>query len=69
MDVCLLCELCVVRERHIPYITVEVSATSHTDCGASLCVIKKPRGRGGHNPRWAAESEKLIMIISDAIAV
>jgi hypothetical protein len=46
---------------------VEVSATSwslvqrsHTDCGASLCVIKKPRGRGGHNPRWAAEPEKTI---------
>jgi hypothetical protein len=37
---------------------VEVSATSwslvqrsHTDCGASLCVIKKPRGLGGHSRR------------------
>jgi hypothetical protein len=44
---------------------VEVSATSWsvvqrspTDCDASLCVIKKPRGRGGHSPRWAAEPEK-----------
>jgi hypothetical protein len=44
---------------------VGVSATSWsvvqrsiTDCGASLCVIEKPRGRGGHNPRWAAEPEK-----------
>jgi hypothetical protein len=42
----------------------EVSATSWslahsspTDCGASLCVIKKPRERG-HSPRWAAEPEK-----------
>jgi hypothetical protein len=40
---------------------VEVSATSwslvqrsSTDCGASLCVIKKPREWGGHGPRWAA---------------
>jgi hypothetical protein len=22
-------------------------------------VIKKPRGRGGHSPRWAAEPEKI----------
>jgi hypothetical protein len=31
---------------------------SPTDCGASLCVIKKPRGRGGHSLRWAAEPER-----------
>ena len=38
----------------VVYCQVEVSATSwslvgrsHTDCGASLCVIKKPRKRGG----------------------
>jgi hypothetical protein len=44
---------------------VEVSATSWslvqrspTDCGASLCVIKKLRGRGGHSLRWAAEPER-----------
>jgi hypothetical protein len=28
-----------------------------------LCEIKKPRERGGHSPRWAAEPEKLIIII------
>jgi len=35
---------------------VEISETdwspvqrSHTDCGASLCVIKKPRTRGGYS--------------------
>jgi hypothetical protein len=28
-----------------------------------VCVIKKPRGREGHSPRWAAESEKIIIII------
>jgi hypothetical protein len=26
-------------------------------------VIKKPRERGGHSPRWAAEREKIIIII------
>jgi hypothetical protein len=47
---------------------VEVSATSWslvqrsaTYCGASLCVIKKPRERGGHSPRWAAEPQKIII--------
>jgi hypothetical protein len=46
---------------------VEVSATScslvqtsPTDCGASLCVIKKPRRRGGDSPRWAVEPEKIV---------
>jgi hypothetical protein len=33
-----------------------------TDCGASLCVIKKPVERGSHSPRWAAEPEKIIII-------
>jgi hypothetical protein len=31
---------------------------SPTDCGASLCVIRKPLGRGGHSPRWAAALEE-----------
>jgi hypothetical protein len=26
-------------------------------------VIKKPREQGGHSPRWAAEPEKIIIII------
>jgi hypothetical protein len=26
-------------------------------------VIKKPRERGGHSPRWATEPEKIIIII------
>jgi hypothetical protein len=29
-----------------------------TDCGVSSCVIKKPRERGGHSPRWAAVSRE-----------
>jgi len=44
MDVCVVSVVCC---------QVEVSATDWsfvqrtTDCGASLCVIKKPRKRGG----------------------
>jgi hypothetical protein len=51
MDVCLLCVLCVVTRWSLVQ-------RSPTDCGASLCVIKKPRGRGGHSPRWVVEPEK-----------
>jgi hypothetical protein len=60
MFVCCVCCVC----------QVEVSATgwslvqrSPTDCGASLCVIKKPRERGDHSPRSAAEPEKITIII------
>jgi hypothetical protein len=28
-----------------------------------LCVIKKPRGRGGSSPRWAAEPEMMMMMM------
>jgi hypothetical protein len=35
---------------------------SPTDCAASLSVIKKPRERGGHSPRWAGEPAKIIII-------
>jgi hypothetical protein len=30
------------------------------DCGAVLCVIKKPHERGGHSPLWAAVPGKKI---------
>jgi hypothetical protein len=36
-----------------------------TDCGASMCVIKKPSERGGHSPRWAAEPEIITINMSD----
>jgi hypothetical protein len=46
---------------------VEVSATSWslvqrspTDCGASLCVIKKAPRRGGHSPLWDPQPGKII---------
>jgi hypothetical protein len=61
MDVCLFCVVCCQAE-------VSVTSWSHvqrspTDCGASLCVITKPRELGGHSPRWAAEPEKIKKII------
>jgi hypothetical protein len=50
---------------------VQISATSWylvqrspTDCGASLCVIKKPRERGGHSPLWTADSMMMMMMIT-----
>jgi hypothetical protein len=51
---------------------VEVSVTScslvqrsPTDYGASLCVITKPRERGGHSPRWDVEAEKKNYFIQE----
>jgi hypothetical protein len=32
-------------------------------------VIKKPRERGGHSPRWAAEPKKIIIIYHGAFTV
>ena len=50
---------------------VAVSATGRslvqrcpTDCGVSLCVIKKPRAWGGPSPRWAVASETKKKITS-----
>ena len=49
----------------VMFCQVEVSATSWSlvqrspaDCGASLCVIKKPQEWGGHGPRGAAAPQK-----------
>jgi hypothetical protein len=53
MDICLLC---VVRQRslrradHSPKVVLPTVARR--------CVIKEPRGRGGHSPHWAAEPVK-----------
>jgi hypothetical protein len=59
MDVCLLCVLLGRGLRRADH----SSMRSHTDSDASLCVIKKPRGRGGHSPRWAAEPEMIMMMM------
>jgi hypothetical protein len=32
-------------------------------------VIKKPRGRGGHSPRWAAEPEMMMMMMMMMIII
>jgi hypothetical protein len=53
--------LCVVRQRSL-------RRAGHSSRGVlptmvRHCVIKKPRGREGHGPRWAAEPEMMMMII------
>jgi hypothetical protein len=53
----LLCVLCGVSRGLCDELSL-VQRTP-TDCGASLCVITKPRERGGHSLRWAAEPEKI----------
>jgi hypothetical protein len=39
-----------------------------TDCGAS-CVIKRPRERGGHVPRWATEPEMIMIMMMMIIII
>jgi hypothetical protein len=51
--VCVVCCQAVVSATSLSLVQ-----RSPTDCGASLCVITKPREQGGHSPRWAAEPEK-----------
>jgi hypothetical protein len=55
MFVCCLC--CVLSDRDLcdEWSLVQ---RSPTDCGASLCVIKKPRARGDHSPRWLQNQRK-----------
>ena len=55
---------------------VEIRATgwslvqrSHTDCGASLCLIKKPQKWGGHDPRWAAAPQKTNKLLTAQKAI
>jgi hypothetical protein len=55
---------------------VEISATnwslvhkSPNDCGATLCMITKPRERGGHSPRLAAEPQIIIIINMQTLKV
>jgi len=45
MFVC--CECCVLSGRGLCDGLITRPERSPTDCGASLCVIKKPRKRGG----------------------
>jgi hypothetical protein len=61
MDVCLLCVF--VFSGRVLCDELITRPEESTDCGASLCVIKKPRERGGHSPRWASEPEKIKQMI------
>jgi hypothetical protein len=51
--------VCCVCQVEVSAMSWSLVQRSPTDCGASLCVIKKPRERGGHSPRCAAEPEKV----------
>jgi hypothetical protein len=51
--------VCVVRKRSLRW--AYHSSRGVLPTGALLCVIKKPRGQGGHSPHWAAVPEKLII--------
>jgi hypothetical protein len=57
MFVCCVC--CVSSGRGVCD-ELSLVRRSPTDCGASLCAIKKLRERRSHSPRWAAEPEKII---------
>jgi hypothetical protein len=53
---------CVCCQVEVSAMSWSLVQRSPTDCGTSLCVIKKPRERG-HSPRWTAEPEKIIVTI------
>jgi hypothetical protein len=55
----LVCCVCCVLSGRVSATSLSLVQRSPTVCGASLCVIKKPCGRGGHSPRWAAVQEKI----------
>jgi hypothetical protein len=68
VDVCLLC---VLLGRGLCDKLITRQDESYR-LGASLCVIKKPRGRGGHSPCWAAGPEMvmmMMMIIMDCVMI
>jgi hypothetical protein len=60
LDVCVLCVLCVVRERSLrpaDHSSTEVLPTVARRC---VYVTTKRRERGGHSPHWAARPKKII---------
>jgi hypothetical protein len=55
----IICSYC-----YVTYSYYSLVQGSPTDCGASLCVITKPRERGGHSLHRAIEPEKINKIIN-----
>jgi hypothetical protein len=60
MFVC--CECCVLSGRVLCDELITRPEESYR-LWCVLCVIKKPRGHGGHSPCWAAVPQKIIIII------
>jgi hypothetical protein len=58
-----ICCVCLCCQAEVSATSWSLVQSSPANCGASLCVIKKPRERGGHSPRWAAEPEMILIII------
>jgi hypothetical protein len=54
------CCVCCVLSGKDPCDELITRPEKSYNCGASLCVNTKPRERGEHSPRWAAEPEKKI---------
>jgi hypothetical protein len=61
MFVCCVC--CVLSGRGLCDELITRTEESYRRWSVFVCVIKKPRERGGHSPRWAAEPEKIVIII------
>jgi hypothetical protein len=57
---CVCCVCCQIKVSETNWSLVQ---RSPTDCGAPLCVIKKPRERGGHSPRWTTDPEMMMMMM------
>jgi hypothetical protein len=56
MFVC--CVYCVLSGRGLSDELITRLEESYRLWRVVVCVIKKPRGRGNHSPRWAAKPEK-----------
>jgi hypothetical protein len=62
----LACCVCCVLSGKVSATSWSLVQRSSNDCGASLCVIEKPRERWGHSSRWTAEPEKIIIYATHA---
>jgi hypothetical protein len=62
------CVCCVLSRRGLCDELITRPEESYRLWRVVVSVVKKPRERGGHSPRWAAELEEIIIIIIIIIA-